>query len=506
MTSRLNNKKFPRLVTSDRLFLIAVAAVRCTSHVATASPRQERHARDAWHEIRRHPPTRVEGDYLTFEHHHVRTNRETGEHYKLSYKLRRHRHLYVNLDDTRLNVQEVFCTPDELRIVVSTEFALADQLKLWTYPNSTMGRLVYGDRKWGCGANGTGSLEEPAPIFRSMTAPVIFNATTRTFEISTADASPFAFFGTGHMHYFSNETNIKDDFEDEDVSETLGRRNMASSLDSDGARGVHRRYGKFPEDGSKWGYGEGIEFNFNFDTSTQSAQTKRLRLETDQSNFESYCDDCYAYMAAGIGFEFQTETYLEDAWGPYVPSYLVYMRAWAEVQATYRFNAVAEATSAFNSNPDVTQQNFLLNGADGVQSNVNFIEAGIIPDLDLVGHDKAFKSLKLKNILVAGVTVQFGIKIPLFLSMKFESGASGRASKSSYYYAKEDHGIAYLNPSYSSECTMPYCAGLMSSGSCDDIGWCPISRYGYCCSYFCCGCCCYLRRQQQLPPLTHCLA
>ena len=92
----LHAKKFPILVTSDKLQLLWIT-LWCTSNVATARPGQERHARDAWHEIRRLPPTRVEGDYSIFEHHHVRTNRETGEHYTLSYKLRRHRSLKKQL-------------------------------------------------------------------------------------------------------------------------------------------------------------------------------------------------------------------------------------------------------------------------------------------------------------------------------------------------------------------------------------------------------------------------
>ena len=128
--SSLHAKKSPNLLT----FQLLLITVCCMPLVTNASLRQGRQARDAWHEIRRQPPTHQDGDYLTFEHHHLRTNRETGEHYALSYKLRRHRHLYVNFDDTSLLIQEVVCTAHQLRTVVTAEVAFDDHFKTWTYP------------------------------------------------------------------------------------------------------------------------------------------------------------------------------------------------------------------------------------------------------------------------------------------------------------------------------------------------------------------------------------
>ena len=485
-------------MTYDKLLWIALW---CNLHVATASLHQERHARDAWHEIRRIPPTRVEGDYSIFEHHHVRTNRKTGEYYKLSYKLRRHRNLYVNLDDTSLNVENVSCTADSLRIVVTAEFPLADQLKVWTYPNSAIGRLVYGGSKWGCVASENVSQEdpEPAPIFRNMTAPVFFNRSTRSFVMSTGDASPFSFFGTGYMHYFSNETNPEDNFDDDNSGESFGRRSMAESLQSEGAavvcpcslcdydsdqsrceaagcvwtqgiefggycskspegktRGQYGRFGR---------YGGEITFNFNYDTFAKSAQTKRITL-TEQSNFQAYCDECYAYLKAGMYFEFQTEAF------DYFPSYLIYMAAWVEFEATYSFDAFMQATSAVNINPNVESQNFLLNAASGVESNVDFVNEPWT-NYNLFGHSSSQRSLIFWRFSIAGIEAQLGIKIPVFMSIQFQTGAAGKASKYSYYYAKEQKGLAYLDSRYSSECTMTHCDELRKQ-SCN--GWCSIQK------------------------------
>jgi hypothetical protein len=385
MMSHDRAKKSQRLVTSKRLLWIAVW---CTSHVAIANLRQERHARNAWHEIRRLPPTRVQGDYSTFEHHHVRTNRETGEHYTLSYKLRRHRSLYVNLDDTSFNVQQVFCTEDALLLVVASEMALEAQLKLWTYPDSTLGRLVYGGERWGCGVSN--STPTGSPLFRSMTGPAFFNATNKTFLIPTLEASPFAFFGSGHMHYFSNESTgpetdyeegISEDYNEstrsetdyeEGISEDSRRKleNAVASADVDHpGQGAKNRasgtcsrfdatfgcktcwscatsceaeeascrsvagckwilgsayggtcsgdYGKFPEGGGQWGYGAGIEFNYNYDKGKQTAVAPRTTF-AETSDYSIYCDTCYIYLQAGVGFEFQTEAF------NIYPSYLVH--------------------------------------------------------------------------------------------------------------------------------------------------------------------------------------
>ena len=327
MMSHDRAKKCQRLVTSKRVLWIALW---CTSHVATASLRQERRARNAWHEIRRLPPTRVEGDYSTLEHHHVRTNRETGENYTLSYKLRRHRSLYVNLDDTSLIVQQVFCTGDALLLVVASEMALEAQLKLWTYPDSALCQLVYGGKRWGC--DDSKSTPTGSPLFRSMIGIVFFNATNKTFLIPTQEASPFAFFGSGQLHYFSNKSTgpetdyqdgISDDYNESTRSETDyeegisedSRRKMQNAVanadvDHPGQGAKNRAsgtcsrfdansicqtcytcatscetekkscisvagckwipgtayggtcsgdYGKFPEGGGQWGYGESIE-------------------------------------------------------------------------------------------------------------------------------------------------------------------------------------------------------------------------------------------------------
>lgn len=121
-------------------------AVLCTLWRATNSAASPMLQKSLHEEIIQRPPVR-DGNYLTFAHHHVRTNRETSEHYMLSYKLRRHSYTYVDLDDTLSNqVEAVFCEKDELQIDVAFEIALGDQINSWTYP--TKGRLIYGGQQY----------------------------------------------------------------------------------------------------------------------------------------------------------------------------------------------------------------------------------------------------------------------------------------------------------------------------------------------------------------------
>jgi len=485
-------KKFSILVTSDKLLWIALW---CTSNVAAASPGQERHARDAWHEIRRLPPTRVEGDYSIFEHHHVRTNRKTGEHYTLSYKLRRHRSLYVNLDDKGLNIQQVFCTEDTLRLVVASEMALEAELKLWTYPDSTVGRLVYGGQRWGCGVGK--STPTGSPLFRSMTGPAFFNATNKTFIIPTHEASPFAFFGSGNMHYFSNEsTGLETDYQEgisgdynefrrsetgyEEGNSKDSRRRMENIVDNTdvdhpGQGAKNRAYGKFPEVEDEWGLGGDFEFNYNYNKETQTADTQRIIL-ADTSDYNIYCDTCYMYLKVGVGFEFQTEAF------SLAPSYLVYMKIWVGGTATYSFNGNMEAKRKVTYSPEATTNNFLLNAKDNkrISQSTNFRSLNIINFPDLMGQDFSRSGFLWKQIYpVAGIEMSAGIKLPVFASVAIDASDAGSVSKFSYYYGKEEYGIGYLNPNtQASECTMSGCQSLKNSAStkCDSSGWCKISK------------------------------
>jgi hypothetical protein len=486
-------KKFPILVTSDKLLLWI--ALWCTSNVATASPGQERHARDAWNEIRRLPPTRVEGDYSIFEHHHVRTNKKTGEYYTLSYKLRRHRSLYVNLDDKSLNIQQVFCTEDALRLVVASEMALEAQLKLWTYPESTVGRLIYGGQRWGCGVSK--STPTGSPLFRSMTGPAFFNAANKTFIIPTHEASPFAFFGSGNMHYFSNEsTGLETDYQEgisgdytestrsetdlqEGTSKDSRRKmeNVAANADVDhpGQGAKNRAFGKFPEGEDEWGLGGDIEFNYNYNKETQTADTQRITL-ADTSDYSIYCDTCYMYLNAGVGFEFQTEAF------SIAPSYLVYMKIWVGGTATYSFNGNMEAKRKVTYSPEATTNNFLLNAKDKkrILESTNFRSLNIINFPDLTGQDLSQTGFLWKqNYMLAGIETSAGIKLPVFASVAIDASAAGSVSKMSYYSAKEEYGIGYLNPNTkASECTMSGCQSLKNSEStkCESSGWCKISK------------------------------
>ena len=107
--------------------LSVLFAIGCLFHdaFATARPiyskkmKQDRDLGPVQEELSRRPPT-IDGDYLTFEHQHVRSNRETGDHYSLSYKLRRHRNAYVDLDDPSNLVEQVVCQKDDLSFVVSS--------------------------------------------------------------------------------------------------------------------------------------------------------------------------------------------------------------------------------------------------------------------------------------------------------------------------------------------------------------------------------------------------
>ena len=161
------------------------------------------------------------------------------------------------------------------------------------------------------------------------------------------------------------------------------------------------------------------------------------------------------------------------------PSYLIYLRAWGEYEATYSFNGNIEATSAVSFRPDVTRRNYLLNAADGAEPDIDF-RSGDFSDFELTGHDRDHGSLVFWTFQASGIEIEVGIKIPVFLSMEFQSVAAGSASKYSYYYAKEEHGIAYLNPNYRWACSMEYCDELRSMSACDSQGWCPISMYDHC--------------------------
>ena len=86
-------------------------------------------------------------------------------------------------------------------------------------------------------------------------------------------------------------------------------------------------------------------------------------------------------------------------------------------------------------------------------------------DLKLLGHtDDEF--LWKKTWTVASIDIAAGIMLPIFSSITFESDAAGSASKFSYYYAKEEYGIAYLG--IPSECSMNGCQALRDDGC---SGW-----------------------------------
>ena len=228
------------------------------------------------------------------------------------------------------------------------------------------------------------------------------------------------------------------------------------------------QYGTFPGSGNEYGYGGGISYNFNYNQNGKIAQQSRLTLSSPASNIKVHCDECYAHLGAGMGFEFQTEAF------DYYPSYLIYMRAWADAIATYSFNGVLETTSAAAVNQDGTSQNILLNGRNGPEFNQNFRE-GSITDVNVAGHNAGQGYLKKFYFSVAGIPTEIGIKIPVFASWGVNTNSAGRASKYSFYYAKEEYGIAYLNPSHRAKCTMPYCNGLRQGSSCDSSGFCKIS-------------------------------
>ncbi len=89
-------------------------------------------------------------------------------------------------------------------------------------------------------------------------------------------------------------------------------------------------------------------------------------------------------------------------------------------------------------------------------------------EIELDGHNAYTGNarwLGKKNVVVAGIPVELAIKIPVLTSMDFRSDSPGEVSKYSYYYAKEEIGISYLNPSRRTECTMAYCAKLVAMTS-----------------------------------------
>jgi len=76
-----------------------------------------------------------------------------------------------------------------------------------------------------------------------MTGPAFLNATNKTFIIPTQEASPFAFFGSGHMHYFSDEsTRPEADFE-EDILEETRRKIHHDGVGDEGADVDHPGHG-----------------------------------------------------------------------------------------------------------------------------------------------------------------------------------------------------------------------------------------------------------------------
>jgi hypothetical protein len=50
-----------------------------------------------------------------------------------------------------------------------------------------------------------------------------------------------------------------------------------------GGRAEDRKYGKFPDDGSKWGYGDGATLiNWNYDTSSGQARDAKINIMDDR--------------------------------------------------------------------------------------------------------------------------------------------------------------------------------------------------------------------------------
>jgi len=181
----------------------------------------------------------------------------------------------------------------------------------------------------------------------------------------------------------------------------------------------------------------------------------------DTSDFSANCDECYIYLEAGVGFEFQTESF------NIFPSYLVYMKMWVSTIAIYSFDGYMEAKGQVDYHPP-DSENVLVNAQGSPQQDVNFGSMNIL-DLKLVGHtDDEF--LWKKTWGVAEIQIAAGIKLPVFSSMTFQSDAAGSASKFSFYYAKEEYGIAYLG--YPQECSMDGCQALRNEGC---SGWCKIS-------------------------------
>ena len=164
--------------------------------------------------------------------------------------------------------------------------------------------------------------------------------------------------------------------------------------------------------------------------------------------------DCYIYAGAGIGFEFQTETF------SYYPTYLVYLKLWFGAEATYSFNFLLQTQNAVTQ-PSTGVNNILLNG-DPWDTNVDYKSKYWIPSTpQILPYDLVF--------YVAGIEVNLNFRIPLFAQWKLKTGGGGRAYAGSHFKARLTQGIVYMNPSHRNKCSMPGCVSTCS-------GWCSVDE------------------------------
>jgi len=398
-------------------------------------------------EIRAMPNVAADADgYLSYERNYARTNHHTGAHTSLYYKVRRHKDLYIDLDKFSSEIIKVSCGESKLTISVKADHALvATALASWAHADG-QGKLMY--RTVACAEQ-----EGETPLFRRIVGKPSFSrglkgSSKRSHNLivlAVEEASPFAFFGKAQVRLFTNES-----------LPTKSHKDAAPPKSN-------KRFGEgqFNNDGEDWGYGGEVEgFGFNYDAATGVAAKPIVFLE---GAITGTCTDCYASVTAGMGFEFETDTY------EYNPDKLLYMRLYTTVSA--KMNVDVELKVAAAADTTDGGATMLLQELD--KKNIDY-------------RDPGFKAEEVDEVLkkdiefyIGAVRININFKLPIFLKYDVATEGEGSITWGNYATVSDNYELIYINPNPGTDvCTMQTCVDYVGGNNAlcipDGDGWCSM--------------------------------
>jgi hypothetical protein len=195
----------------------------------------------------------------------IRWDKDTGEYTKLHYNASRLENATINLDDSRLGIEEIKCSQNWTNITFKTSADLSGlQRKL------TFGMLLFASHHLGCSSTPSGMAEA---VFRAVNDPTIVNASAdeTTLAVSTTIAPPFVFFGNASVSFYTNHSLLTTE-QLRKLMKKAGLGEDSIDLSKSPRQNLVRETGKFPDTGAPYGYGTTIDIiNWNYNGDDDAA-------------------------------------------------------------------------------------------------------------------------------------------------------------------------------------------------------------------------------------------